>query len=181
MGSIAPIASQALSAFQIANNVISTVRPIANAVGRGLDIFDDGSDDLSLSQLEQQHKQEQKQAAQRAALEKQEILVKAQEAENKRRDALKRAVSRQRAQFGASGVSSQGGSSEAVLLGLFDESEQERASREQLDNLRFNAIDQNLQQQRRVNTLQREQLKQRQKISSTSSPLGAVKGFFDIF
>lgn len=181
MGSIAPVAAQALSAFQVANQVISTVRPLANAFGRGLDFFDDSDDDLALSQLEKQHRQEQQQAAQRAALEKQEILAKAEDAESKRRDALKRAVSRQRAQFGASGVSSQGGSSEAVLLGLFDESEQDRAQREQLDNLRFSAIDQNLQQQRRVNTLQREQLKQRQKLSSASSPIGAVKGFFDIF
>lgn len=183
MGSIAPVASQALTAFQVANKVISTVKPVASVFGKGLDFFgdDNASSDLALSQLQKQQKLQQKQAAQNAALEKQEILTKAQAAESKRRDALKRAVSRQRAQYGSQGVSVNGGSSEAVLLGLFDESEKERSERERLDNLRNVAIDQNLIQQRRVNTLQREQLKEKNKLRSTLSPLETVKGFFDIF
>ena len=184
MGSIAPVASQALSAFQVANKVISTIKPVASVLGKGFDFVDDSSDKssgLSLSQLQQQQQVQQRQAAQNAALDKQQILAKAQEAESQRRAALKRAVARQRVQYGASGIGSQGGSAEAVLLGLFEESDKERASRERLDNIKSAAIDQNLNQQRRVNTLQREQLKEKNKLRTTLSPLETVKGFFDIF
>ena len=57
-------------------------------------------------------------------------------AESERLQTLRRAVARQRARFGAQGIGSGGGSSEAVLLGFFEESEQEKLKREQLDNLR---------------------------------------------
>jgi hypothetical protein len=57
-------------------------------------------------------------------------------AENERLQTLRRAVARQRARFGAQGIGNGGGSSEAVLLGLFEESEQEKLKREQMDNLR---------------------------------------------
>ncbi|MCE7887217.1 MAG: hypothetical protein DYH13_06920 [Alphaproteobacteria bacterium PRO2] len=57
-------------------------------------------------------------------------------AENERIQTLRRAVARQRARFGAQGIGNNGGSSEAVLLGLFEESEQEKLKREQMDNLR---------------------------------------------
>ena len=60
-------------------------------------------------------------------------------AESERLQTLRRAVARQRARFGAQGVGNDGGSSEAVLLGLFEESEQEKLKREQLDNLRNQA------------------------------------------
>ena len=59
--------------------------------------------------------------------------------ETARKDALRRAVSRQRANFGAQGTGSTGGSADAVLLGLFSESEEERAERERLDHLRGQA------------------------------------------
>jgi len=183
MGTIAPIASQAITALSVANKVISTIKPVANVLGKGFDFFDDNdsASDLALSQLQQQQKLQQQQEAQNSALEKQGILVKAQEAENQRRSALKRAVARQRARFGSSGVNSNGGSSEAVLLGLFEESDQDKMARENLDNLRLNAIDQESTQRKRVNTLQREQLNQKNKLKETVSPLESIKGFLDIF
>lgn len=183
MGSIAPVASQALNAFQVANKVISTIKPVASVLGKGFDFFDedDSASELALSQLQEKQRLQEKQAAQQAALDRQEILTKAQEAENQRKKALKRAVARQRARYGTQGLSGQGGSTEAVLLGLFEESEQDRSARERLDNIRYQAIDQNLNQQRRVNTLQREQLKEKNKLRNTLSPLETAKGFFDIF
>ena len=183
MGSIAPIASQALTAFQVANKVISTIKPVASVLGKGFDFFDssDPKGDLALSQLQRQQELQQRQAAADAALNKQEIFAKAQEAERKRRSALKRAVSRRRAKFGSNGVSTSDGSSEAVLLGLFEESDKDKSARQRLDNLRTSAINQNLLQAKRVNTLEREQLKQRNKLKNTLSPIDAVKGFFDIF
>lgn len=57
-------------------------------------------------------------------------------AESARLQALRRSVARQRAMFSAQGVGSSGGSSEAVLLGLFDESEEDKRKREEMDGLK---------------------------------------------
>jgi hypothetical protein len=121
--------------------------------------------ELALKQLKQQQSLQQQQSAEQAGLERQKASLQATEAEETRRLALRRAVSRQRAQFGAQGVGSNTGSSEAVLLGLFDESDDERSRREELDTLRNRALDTNLAQEKSLNLLQATQLAQRQKLS----------------
>ncbi|HRQ60224.1 MAG TPA: transporter, partial [Alphaproteobacteria bacterium] len=73
-------------------------------------------------------------------------------------------VARQRAAYGGSGISSSGGSAEAVLLGLFDESEDDLRRREQLDGLRNTAIDLDTSQTRAVNVLQATQLAEKNKL-----------------
>ncbi len=118
---------------------------------------------LALQQLQTRQKLQQKQLEADLSLERERIATSAAAAEDERRSALRRAVARQRARQGASGISgSGGGSSEAVLLGLFDESEEELASRERLDNLRNQALGLNVAQSNSLNVLQRSQLKQRQ-------------------
>lgn len=117
--------------------------------------------------------------AQNTAIKKEKINFAAQAADEKRRAALKRSVARQRARFGASGISGgSGGSAQAVLLGLFDESDSERQKRKDLDRLRTQAIDQNLEQRQRLNVLQRTQLQERDNLSRISG-LGNL--FEDIF
>lgn len=177
MGSLVPVAFQAIQAFQ-------TISTVANVVGRGFDVFDDSgerSDKLALQQLQQQQNIQQRQATNAANLDRQEIAAKTAEAEKKRRDALKRAVARQRAKFGSSGVSSGDGSSEAVLLGLFEESDEQRQSRERLDNIRLQSIDQGLSNQSRVNTLKRTQLAERQKLKNNTSGFEKTTDFLSIF
>lgn len=177
MAQLVPVALQAISAFQ-------AVSSVANVVGGGLDVFDSGSEKSSrqaVEQLQQQQKLQQRQSANKAVLDKQEIAAKATEVEAQRRDSLKRAVARQRAQFGGRGVSSGDGSSEAVLLGLFEESDGLRKSRERLDNIRLQVIDQGLVNQKRVNTLERTQLAERKKLKNSSSTLETVTDLFSIF
>jgi len=122
--------------------------------------------DLALAQLKAQQNQSLAQSESDAALERAKIAQDASMAQSERKQALKRAVARQRAQFGSSGAGGTGGSSEAVLLGLFEESEEEKAQRDRLDNLRFKAIDQSLSDQRATNTLRRTQLQERQNLQS---------------
>lgn len=122
-------------------------------------------DRLALDQLRRQQNLQQQQLAERAALERRNIAVNTQEEEEKRQQALRRAVARQRASFGSQGVGSASGSSQAVLLGLFDESDEERTRREELDNLRLAALDQDASQTRALNVLQRTQLAERQKLA----------------
>lgn len=123
----------------------------------------------ALKQLKQDQALQERQTAQDAALANERLSLEARNAETMRKDALKRSVARQRAQFGAQGVGSGGGSSQAVLLGLFDESEDEREKREASDALRSRAIEQNLGQQGALNVLQRTQLAEKNKIKTLSS------------
>lgn len=134
---------------------------------------------LALAQLQERQAMSQQQAAQQATLEKQQMALSAQAYEDERRAALKRAVARQRAVFGASGAAQGTGSSQAVLLGLYDETQEELARREQLDTLRNAALDQNISQQKSLNVLQYEQLKQRQKLNNAVSTYDRINNFVD--
>lgn len=125
--------------------------------------------ELALQQLQAQQQLNQQQLEQDAALERERIAAQAQADEQDRQRALRRAVARQRAQFGSRGVSAEGGSAQAILLGLFDESEEELAQRERLDGLRTSALDQDLAQRSSLNVLQRTQLQQRQNLNDRLS------------
>lgn len=122
-------------------------------------------DELTFEQLRRQQNLQQKQLEDRAALERERIALNARQTEEQRQQALRRAVARQRASFGAQGTGSSSGSAQAVLLGLFDESDDERVKREELDSLRLTALDQNIGQSRALNVLQRTQLAERQRLA----------------
>ncbi len=122
-------------------------------------------DKMALEHLQAQQAEGLRQAQEDSNLRKAEIQASAEDAEKKRRDALKRAVARQRTQMGSQGISTSGGSAQAILLGLFDESEDERLQRERLDGLRTSALDQDIAQQGRINVLQSSQLAEKQRIS----------------
>jgi hypothetical protein len=165
MAGLSPIASTI-------GEVAGTVSTVANAAESVSDFGDNerrserlrAQQDQALKQLKQRQKQEQQAARQEAQLEREQINTKQENAEEERRDALRRAVARQRAQFGASGISSDDGSAEAVLLGQFEESQENKQKREELDNLRKRALDQKLNQRRRKNVLERTQLAERQRL-----------------
>ena len=128
----------------------------------------------ALRELQQKQDLDMRARQENAELEREKIELDTQDAERRRRDALKRAVARQRASFGSAGVGSGAGSSQAVLLGLFEESDAERAEREKLDNLRVRAQETDLAQTQRLNVLQRTQLQERNKISGLSNDLNRV-------
>jgi|GEM_PF-534926 len=140
---------------------------------------------VALSQLQKTQQLNQQNAEENAALQRERLAADATTAENTRLSALRRAVARQRASFGAQGVGSSSGSSGAVLLGLFDESEDELAQRERLDNIRKRSLDLGLSQQRGINTLQFTQLKERQKLGRLSANVDRVGSLvndgFDLF
>ncbi len=130
----------------------------------------------SLNQLQERQRLQEQQLSANAAQGRKKIALDASNAEEKRKAALKRAVSRQRANFGAQGIGNGVGSSQAVLLGLFEESDDERTRREGLDNLRLNAIDQDLNSRKSLNILQRTQLEERNKLSTISALNGTLSG-----
>ena len=139
----------------------------------------------ALVQLQERQAQQQQQLVADNALERERIAASASAVDEERRAALRRATARQRAQFGASGITpNSSGSAQAVLLGLFEESEGERAQREEIDNLRTRALDLGESQRASVNVLQRTQLQERQRLdreiarsNNRSSRNSSIGGF----
>lgn len=121
--------------------------------------------DFALTQLQQQQALNLRLAEQNTEQERQRLAEQTRQDNEARQAALRRAVARQRVQFGASGVGSNGGSSQAVLLGLFDESEEDQENRQRLDNLRNNALDQDLSQVRARNVFESTQAAQRNQLA----------------
>lgn len=134
---------------------------------------------LALQQLRAQQLLREQQLSADNALAREKIAAESAAAEKERMSALRRAVARQRAAYGASGIASDEGSAEAVLLGMFAESEDDRRQREQLDELRNRVLDSNENQAQALNVLQYEQLKQRQKLDSASSSLSRADSAVD--
>jgi hypothetical protein len=126
--------------------------------------------DLAMRQLQQLQDQDYQRTMEEAAADRAKIAADAESAEGTRRAALKRAVARQRALYGSSGIETNtSGSAQAVLLGLFDESEEEKNQREKLDTLRYGAVDQELSAKQRLNILQRTQLGEKQRLQQSIS------------
>ena len=161
MGGVLPLAKGI-------NEIAGAVNTVGRAVGTIQTLSGGGrkkeTQDLALQQLQERQALQQQQLSQSNALERERIATQAALDEEERRAALRRAVSHQRANFGASGVSANSGSGQAVLLGLFDETEDDLARREQLDNLRSRAFDLSETQTRSLNLLQATQLAERNAI-----------------
>jgi hypothetical protein len=135
----------------------------ANAAARNVRQFrgqfgNDGAGSLQLVQLQERNRLAESTATTRAGRDQALLGAELSENERRRSNALRRAVSRQRAAYGGAGVDGGDGSGEAVLLGLFNESEQERAARDDVFNLRRAIIDDNLAGLRQRNLLEESQL-----------------------
>ncbi|MBU6234531.1 MAG: hypothetical protein KGQ41_01690 [Alphaproteobacteria bacterium] len=122
--------------------------------------------DQALVQLQERQRADEAVAMQNAVLQRKQIEEEAMAAEERRKQALRRAVARQRTLFSAQGLgASAQGSNEAVLLGLLNDSAAEADSAASLDTLKKTALDQGLEQQRQKNLLETTQLAQKQVLS----------------
>jgi len=175
MGAITPIASgltSAVSTLNTISQVVGVAQTLSGSSGSGK------NQDVALRQLQERQRLEEAQRSQQNALESERIALQSSQDEEDRQRSLRRAVARQRASFGGSGISSAGGSSQAVLLGLFDENEEELNQREQLDSLRNRALDLDASQASSLNLLQATQLRQRQNFQKEMSVLNSVNRLF---
>ena len=163
MGGLTSLAASAMQALSFANTLIGVADRHHNSGQRDYD-FAKAQSDLSLRNAREQ-----------AALQKEQLRLSAEQTETNRRAALRRAMARQRAQFGASGIGSGNGSAQAVLLGMFDESEEELQQRQALDSLKTAAINQGVGQQQRVNTLQLTQMKERDRLKNFGQTLQSAR------
>jgi hypothetical protein len=117
-----------------------------------------------------QQRRADKQASADLKRQQQSITLQAQQDETNRRDALRRAVARQRAIFGAQGIDSNDGSAEAILLGLTRESDAEQDTKNQLTSLRQSALTQAAENKQRKNLLSLNQAYDDMRLSKLFSP-----------
>lgn len=88
--------------------------------------------------------------------------------EQRRRDALRRAVAKHRASLGARNLTAAGGSSEAILLGLVNDTDTERQSALAADRLQAQALQQSVTDLNRRNLLEQSQLAERHRLQLLS-------------
>lgn len=120
---------------------------------------------LALQQLQQRQENDLANLQENIGLEREKIEADTKAAEDKRHAALRRAMARQNVQFASQGISSSdSGSTQAVLLGLFDESDDDRAERSRIDELRNRALNQDVSARSRLNILQQSQLQEKQRL-----------------
>ncbi|HYH18037.1 MAG TPA: hypothetical protein VD995_05410 [Azospirillum sp.] len=96
------------------------------------------------------------------------LTTQAEADERRRRDALRRAMARSRASLGGQGVSAADGSGEAILLGLVNETDTEGKEAARVDQLKRQAIQQEIDNRRRRNLLEQAQLAERQRLEFLS-------------
>lgn len=164
MGGLTSLAATAMQALSAANTLIGVVDNYRDQSGGQDYDFIKAQSELSLRNAREQ-----------AALQKEQLRLGAEQAETNRRAALRRAMAKQRAAYGASGLDSGSGSAQAVLLGMFDESDEELQQRNALDALKTAAIDQGVSQQQRINTLQLTQMKERDRLKNIGSTLQSAR------
>lgn len=122
--------------------------------------------DLIMRQLQERQKHGFEAVSARNALEMEKIAGDMEANKARRLNALKRAVARQKTLFSAQGLGAgDGGSREAVLLGLYDESDFEQREDDRYANLRKAALSQDLAEQRQRNLLEATQLAQQQNLT----------------
>lgn len=151
----------------------------ANTALGAVNSFQNNSGNQAYKQAKELQDIQMRTAQERAAYEKEQIRISSQQAEQERLSALRRAVAKQRAIYGSEGISSGDGSARAVLLGMFDESDEDRAQREALDTLKTSAIESNLSQQKRLSTLQLTQLKEKNKLNRYTAGFNSLSSIFE--
>lgn len=178
---MAGLTTPVLATLGAVDRVRGTVSAVRRATGSGARRGRDARDDDALlaetqasrmAELRDRQALEEELSAEegrrRAAL----IRAEGEEAERKRRAALRRSVSRTRAQLGAQGISSTDGSGEAILLGLVRQSAEEDAADARLDALRLRALDTDSLGTRRRNLLEVTRLQERQRIERLARGMG---------
>jgi len=165
MGTFLPV----LGAVTQTVGALSTIGSAFNTISGGDDRYRRAQQDQAMRDLKARQAQGNAEAQANAEQQHSTIALEAKEADERRRAALKRAVAKRNAQFGATGIGGSGGSREAVLLGLFDESETEKQNRKNLDKIRYGAIDNNLGFNSSRNVLEQTELKNRQRLDDIAN------------
>ena len=104
-------------------------------------------------QAKENYDESERAIAEKAALDQQQIQLDNEQAARDRKNTLHKAVAAQQAKFGGQGIDTTDGSGEAAMLGLYKDSAESKAYRDQSDNLKLASITQDALSKRRKNLL----------------------------
>ena len=172
MGAIVPTITQLTSAIGAADSLVSTVRGFGETPQQQTDNSEEllrAQQRMALQQLKARQDADARTAAEQSALSREKMRAEADVAESERLSALRRAVARQRAAYGANGIGNTDGSAEAVLLGMFEETDADRVKGERLDDIKNRALSQGQAAQQRLDILQASQLRQKQQLGRAAA------------
>jgi hypothetical protein len=141
-----------MAGFSFMTGMLPTALGVANAANRVI-----------------QHRNDNKQIKTDLRNQQQQIAIQSEKDESNRRDALRRAVARQRAEFGAQGIDTHDGSAEAILLGLTSQSDTDQNAQNRLTNLRQQALAESASVKQRKNLLNLNQVYDDMRLSSLFS------------
>ena len=164
MGTLTSALTQIGSTISTINTITSGVQQLTGQNDR----MQKSSQRLAMQNLRERQQLSEQQANANAQLSRAELAERSKQEDENRRKALKRAMARQNVNRGASGISSNG-SNEAILLGLYNDADDDRQNANALDQIRFNTIDNDLYNLQQNNILQRTQLAQKQKLDRAIS------------
>tara|TARA_B100001750_G_C15416021_1_gene550307 strand:+ start:247 stop:747 length:501 start_codon:yes stop_codon:yes gene_type:complete len=162
MGTLAPVLgtlTQTLGALQTLSTTVDTFSGRDERNYRA-------QQELAMQNLQAQQGLSLAEAQKKAEAERRQLALNAQADEKRRQDALRRAIARQNATRGAGGISTSG-SNEAILLGLYNDADEDRDYASALDQLRYNTLDTNLSNLQSRSVLDRTQLAERQRLDRT--------------
>ncbi|MDB5477724.1 MAG: hypothetical protein JWM96_219 [Alphaproteobacteria bacterium] len=118
--------------------------PITAAIGAASTVVGLSKPSREKHEAQQNYAASQAELLQKAQVQHQQDRIESDEASRLRKNALKRAVAKQQAAFGGQGIDATEGSGEAVMLGLFQESEAEKQYRDRLDRLKQQSLAQDV-------------------------------------
>ena len=159
MGTLTPVLGTITKTLGAIQTISSAVDTVTGNDRRAIK----AQQDYAMRNLQAQQNQATAEANRNAETERKKIALDAQNAEKRRQDALRRAIAKQNAKRGARGISA-GGSNEALLLGMYNDNQDEQGYADALDQIRYNTIDQNLSDLQSRNILERSQLAERQRL-----------------
>lgn len=157
--------SSVLSGISAASGALSSVDRIANLTSSGKEKLKEmqAQQNLAAAQLAERQKLTEELAEKKADRDRALLMAESEQEDRRRSQALRMAVSKQRAVQGAAGVGSEtGGSGEAVLLGLVTRSTDEARDDEAIRDIRARIIDENLAALKAQNLLELTQLRAQQ-------------------
>ena len=158
MGGFSSFASTAFQALSVAGSIAGAVDKYQN--DSGLRAYEEEKRRYKIT-MDALQKEE--------ALKKEQNSLSLQQAEDDRQGRLRAAIARQRAAFGASGVGSGTGSSQAYLLGLADDSQEEGRQLSQAAEIKNRILEQEYNARQSLNMLELANARERKKLKQISA------------
>lgn len=132
------------------NPITAVLNPLGTLLGTAFDTYKTAD---AYDYARKSYEIQQKQIDADAASQRKQLALESEKDATDRRNALKRAMAKQKTLFGGQGIDSSDGSGEAVLLGLLQENEEDKTYRERLDKLKREALAQETTNKSRRNLL----------------------------